>query len=51
MESNQAEQMRGKKIMQIEHSFRELSDSIKHNNIPVTRISEEEREKGTENLF
>ena len=29
----------------------ELSDSIKHNNIRITEVLEEEREKGEENLF
>ena len=33
MEYNQVEQKREKKIMQIKNKFRELSDSIKHNNI------------------
>jgi len=42
MESNQAEQRRGKKIMQIENSLRDLSDSIKCNNIHITGIQEEE---------
>ena len=51
MENNQAEQMRGKKIVQIENSLWELSDSVKHNNISIIGISEEERNKGTENVF
>ena len=51
MENNQDDQRRRKKIMQTENSVRELSDSIKHNNISIRGISEEEREKKTENLF
>ena len=51
IESNQAEQMK-EKIMQNENTHRELSDSIKNNNIHLIGISEEdEREKGVENLF
>ena len=42
---------RGEKIMQNENRFRVLSDSIKPNNIHIMRIPEEEREKGTENVF
>ena len=37
--------------MQNENRLRELSDSIKHNNIHIIGILEEEREKGAENLF
>ena len=46
MESNQAKQMRERKIMQIENSLRELSDSIKHNNIHIIGIPEEEERRG-----
>ena len=41
MESN--ERRRGKKIMQIEDSLREVSDSIKHKNICIIVFSEEEK--------
>jgi len=52
MESNQAEQKRKKTILQNKNRLRELSDSIKHNNIHIIGASEkEEREKGAENLF
>ena len=37
--------------MQIKNSLRELRGSIKHNNIHIIRVSEEEREKGAQNLF
>ena len=50
MESNQAEQRRWKKSKQIQNSLKELSDSIKYNNIRIIGISEE-GEKGAENLF
>ena len=49
MESKHAEQRTRKKIMQINNSLKELSDSIKHN-ICIIGISEE-KEKGAENLF
>lgn len=45
IENNQAGQMRRKKNIQIENCLREPSDSIKHSNIPIIGISEEEREK------
>ena len=49
MESNQTEQR--KEIMQIENSLRELTDFIKHNNIHIIGISEEERNKRAKKLF
>ena len=45
MESNRAEQVRGKKNMQNENKLRELSDSIKCNNIHIIGIPEEERKE------
>ena len=45
MENNEAEQKK-ERIMQHENRFRELSDSIKCNNIHILRIPEEKREKG-----
>ena len=52
LESNQAEQAR-EKNMQNENKLREFSDFIKHNNIHIIRISEEEdeRKEGAEILF
>lgn len=38
-------------IMEHENRPRECSDSIKHNNIHIIGVPEEEREKGTGNLF
>ena len=44
--------MRVKQILHNENRLRELSDSIKHNNIHIIGIlEEEEKEKGEENLF
>ena len=37
--------------MKNENRILELNDTIKHNNICIVRNPEEEREKGTENLF
>ena len=48
--SNQSEQRRTKKLCK-QNSFRELCDSIKHNNIQVIGISEEKRNKEAENIF
>lgn len=49
MESNQAEQVRGKKLIQ--NGNRELGDMIKYNNIFIKRTKEEEeRENRAENL-
>ncbi|KAF0871971.1 LORF1 protein, partial [Crocuta crocuta] len=50
MESNQVEQRRGEKVRKL-RSLRELSDSIKYSNICITGISEEERDKGADNLL
>ena len=52
MESNRAEQGRHKRIMSNENRLRELSDSIKHNNIYIIGIPEEgQRAKGAENYW
>ena len=52
MESNQAEQMRQKRIVQKKNRCKQHSDSIKHNNFWVIGIpEEEEREKGAEHLY
>ena len=45
MESNQAEQKREKRIMQNENRVRELSDSIKHDNVHITGVPEEEKRR------
>ena len=52
MESNEVEQKRERRVLQHKNRLRELSDSIKHNNIHIIGVQEEEeREKGAENLF
>ena len=51
MESNQAEQKKEKGIMQNENQLRELSDSIKYNNVYILGVSEGEERKGDKNLF
>ena len=51
MENNEAEQKRERRIMQHENRLKELSKSIKCNNILIIKIPEEEREKGAENLL
>jgi len=51
MESNQAEQKREKRIMHNQNRLKKLSDSVKHSNIYIMGVPEEEREKGAGNLF
>ena len=46
MESNQAEKV-SEKIMQTENTFGELSNTVKHNNIHIIGLSEEEERKET----
>ena len=50
MENNETKE-KTERIMQNENRFRELSDSIKHNNTHIIGVPEEGREKGAENLF
>jgi len=45
MESNQGEQKREKRIMQNQNRLRELSDSIKHNNICIIGVPQEQKRK------
>ena len=51
MESNQAERKRAKRIMQNENILKELSDSIKCNNVCIIGVPEEEREKRAKKFF
>ena len=51
MKNNDAEQKRERRIMRHKNRLRELSDSIKHNDIRITGVPEEERVKGEEYLF
>ena len=50
MGNNEPEKKREKKLLDHKYRLREFSDSIKHNNIPIIRIPEEQ-EKVTEGLF
>ena len=50
MEKDAAEKKRDKKILDHEGRIRELSDSMKRNNIHVIGV-EEEREKGAEGVL
>ena len=52
MEKEEAEEKRDKKIQEYEGRIRELSDTIKHNNICTIGIpEEEERGKGAEGVL
>ena len=52
MENKEAEQKRERRMMDHESIPRELSDSIKHNNVCIIRVPEEKvREKMAEGLF
>ena len=51
MENNEAEQRRERRIMEHENRLRKLSDSVKHNNIHIVRVPEEEGQKGAKKLF
>ena len=52
MKSDQPEHMRDKQILHNENRLRELSDTIKQNNIFVTMITEGEHgKKGAENVL
>ena len=51
MENNEADQKRERTIMDHENRLRELSDSIKHNNIGTIGVPEEERQKRKEGLL
>ena len=45
------EQNKEKRIKRIEDSYRDLWDNIKHTNIQLIGIPEEEKEKGSEEIF
>ena len=52
MENNEAEKKREIKLLDHEGGLRELTDSIKQNNIHIIGVpEEEEQEKGAEGLF
>ena len=45
------EQNKGKGMKRIEESLRDLQDNIKHTNIQVMGVPEEEKKKGAEKTF
>ena len=52
VEVTTAEQKTEKRIKRIEYSLRDLWDNIKHTNIRIIRVpEEEEKKKGTEKIF
>ena len=51
MENNEAENERLRKLLDHKYRLRDISNSMKHNNICITGVTEEEWEKGTECLF
>ena len=51
MEITTAEQNKEKRMKRIEDRLRDLGENIKHNNIRITDIPEEEKKKGTEKIF
>ena len=46
-----AEQNKEKRMKRIEDSLRDLWDNIKHTNIQIIGVPEEEKRKGTEKIF
>ena len=52
VEITTAEQNKDKRMKRIEDSLRDLWDNIKHTNIRIIRVpEEEEKKKGTEKIF
>ena len=51
MEITTAEQYNEKRMKRIEDSLRDLWDNIKHTNIRIIGVPEEEKKKGTEKIF
>ena len=51
MEITTAEQNKEKRMKGIEDSLRDLWDNIKHTNIRIIGVAEEEKKKGTEKIF
>ena len=51
MEITDAEHKREKRLKTNEESLRELWNNVKHTNIHIIGVPEEEREKGTEKIF
>ena len=51
VEITSEEQNKGKRMKRTENSFRDLRDNIKHTNIWIIRVPEEEKKKGCEKIF
>ena len=51
MEITTAEQNKEKRMKRIEDSLRDLWENIKHTNIQIIGVPEEEKKKGTEKIF
>ena len=51
VEFTAAEQIKEKRVKRNEDSLRDLWDNIKHNNIRIIGVPEEEKKKGTEKIF
>ena len=51
VELTTAEQNKEKRMKRIEDSLRDLWDNIKHTNIQIIGVPEEEEKKGTEKIF
>ena len=51
MENNEAENKRERNVLNHEYRLRELNYSLKHNNIYIIEVPEEERGKGAKCLF
>ena len=51
VETTTARQNKEKKVKRIEDSLRDLWDNIKHTNIRIIGVPEEEQKKGTEKIF
>ena len=52
VEINEAERKKGKRIKRNEDNFRDLCDNVKHPNIRITGVPEEEyKKKGHEKIF
>ena len=51
VEITAVEQNKEKRMKKIEDSLRDLWDNIKHTNIRITGVPEEEKEKGSEKIF
>ena len=51
VEITSEDQDKEKRMKRTENSFRDLRDNIKHTNIWIIRVPEEEKKKGCEKIF